>query len=82
MSRSFWGIIRVPGLASTPIREVRVILHVLDSNWFSFIYVHNRPKEVCIRATSLAKGNLRLELYYILQELGAHLAKGNPKRKL
>ncbi|KAF8225992.1 hypothetical protein L208DRAFT_1304220, partial [Tricholoma matsutake] len=30
----------------------------------------------------LAKGNLKLKLYYILHGLGAHLAKGNLKRKL
>ncbi|KAF8236553.1 hypothetical protein L208DRAFT_1251912, partial [Tricholoma matsutake] len=30
----------------------------------------------------LAKGNLKLKLWYILQGLEAHLAKGNPKRKL
>ncbi|KAF8235299.1 hypothetical protein L208DRAFT_1257573, partial [Tricholoma matsutake] len=30
----------------------------------------------------LAKGNTKLKLYYIIQGLGTHLAKGNPKRKL
>ncbi|KAF8236342.1 hypothetical protein L208DRAFT_1252442, partial [Tricholoma matsutake] len=30
----------------------------------------------------LAKGNPKLKLYYILQGLEAHLAKGNLKRKL
>ncbi|KAF8231796.1 hypothetical protein L208DRAFT_1275097, partial [Tricholoma matsutake] len=30
----------------------------------------------------LAKGNLKLKLYYILQGLGVCLAKGNLKRKL
>ncbi|KAF8219475.1 hypothetical protein L208DRAFT_1339767, partial [Tricholoma matsutake] len=30
----------------------------------------------------LAKGNPKLKLYYILQGLGMHLAKGNSKRKL
>ncbi|KAF8239194.1 hypothetical protein L208DRAFT_1008019, partial [Tricholoma matsutake] len=27
----------------------------------------------------LAKGNPKLKLYYIIQALGTHLAKGNPK---
>ncbi|KAF8230010.1 hypothetical protein L208DRAFT_1284067, partial [Tricholoma matsutake] len=35
-----------------------------------------------IVSNPLAKGNPKLKLYYIIQALGTHLAKANPKRKL
>jgi hypothetical protein len=48
MARRLRWVLWVAGLASTPIRKVRIVSRVLHSYRLSLINVYNRPKQICM----------------------------------